>query len=838
LFANGSDEKETIRVDRRRKTSQGGPTERAEAPKRRDDQPSSAAPPPPPPPRPPSGGGGGQPPMGGGYPSGGGYTMPSGGGGGGRGGLPLLGLLALLLICGLPALIFFVFFAGRGGGGNANQFSAPPAAQVAPGAGADLVEQAQQALQPTPTPLDLPEASSDEPTWLIMLYQDADDKILEKDIFIDLNEAERVGSGGNVHIVSQMDRYRGGFSGDGDWDSTKRFYVTQDNNLNRLGSQELMDLGEQNMSDANTLIDFVTWAVAEFPADRHVLILSDHGMGWPGGWSDPTAGRGGPNIPLARSLGDQLYLNEIDDALQEIRDRTGIDKFEMVGMDACLMGHLEVLSALQPHARYAVLSQETEPAVGWAYAAFLSELRQNPSMTGAELGQAIVETYIDKDERIVDDQARLDMTGNRGMFGAPSAAELADQMARGTTLTAADLEAVPALMDSFNNLAFELQQANQRGVAQARSYSQSFTSIFGRQVPPSYIDLGHFAQLVTENTRDRNIATAVDQLNAALSQTVVAERHGSGKPGATGISIYFPNSDLYGNPVAGPPSYVPVAERFAQDSLWDDFLAYHYTGRRFEPATQTLAVPEASETVAAPAAGGISVSPIRASSDVAAPGEPVLLSIDVAGDNIGYIKLFVGYVDEESNSIFMADQDYLESADTREINGVYYPVWPEGEFAMEFEWEPVVFAIDNGERTVQAMLEPESYGATFEDAVYSIGGVYTYADDGEQRLAELRFRNGLLQQVIGFNNDDQAGAPREIIPQPGDQFTVVEQWLDLNANGTAATPAQQLGQTLTFGGSAWEWKDLIAAAGNYVVGFIIEDLDGNTYPVYTSIRVE
>ena len=27
-----------------------------------------------------------------------------------------------------------------------------------------------------------------------MLYQDADDKILEKDIFLDLNEAERVGS--------------------------------------------------------------------------------------------------------------------------------------------------------------------------------------------------------------------------------------------------------------------------------------------------------------------------------------------------------------------------------------------------------------------------------------------------------------------------------------------------------------------------------------------------------------------------------------------------------------------------------------------------------------------
>ena len=674
-----------------------------------------------------------------------------------------------------------------------------------------------------------------------MLYQDADDKILEKDIFFDLNEAERVGSGGNVHIVSQLDRYQGGFSGDGNWTSTKRFYVTQDDNLNRIGSQELMDLGEQNMADADTLIDFVTWAVAEYPADHHVLILSDHGMGWPGGWSDPTAPqRSGSQVPLASRLGDQLYLNEIDDALQEIRDRTGIDKFELFGMDACLMGHLEVLSALQPHARYAVVSQETEPAVGWAYAAFLAELRENPGMSGAELGESIVRTYIDEDERIIDDQARLDMTGNRGAFGAPSAAELADQLEKGTTLTAADLEAVPALMDSFNNLAYELQQANPRGVSQARSYSQSFTSIFGRQVPPSYIDMGHFGQLIVESTSDRNITSAVANMQAALEEVVVAERHGSGKPGATGLSIYFPNSDLYSNPVAGPPSYVPVAERFAQESLWDDFLAYHYTQRAFDPATQSLAVPAPDEAVEAPAAGGISVSAIRASSDVAAPNEPIQFEIDVAGENIGYIKLFVGYIDEASASIFMADQDYLESPDTREVNGVYYPVWPEEEFTMAFEWEPVVFAIDDGSggSLVQAMLEPLSYGATFEETVYTVEGIYTYADDGEQRPAEVQFRNGVLAQIIGFNNDNEAGAPREILPQNGDRFTVTEQWLDLDASGQAARPAQQTGQTLTYNGTPWVWQDLIAAEGNYVVGFIIEDLDGNAYPVYTPIQVE
>ena len=98
-------------------------------------------------------------------------------------------------------------------------------------------------------------------SWLVMLYQDADDKILEQDIFVDLNEAEKVGSDNRLTIVAQLDRYRAGFQGDGDWVSAKRFYVTQDDDLGRVNSEQVADLGEVNMADAETLIDFVTWAV-------------------------------------------------------------------------------------------------------------------------------------------------------------------------------------------------------------------------------------------------------------------------------------------------------------------------------------------------------------------------------------------------------------------------------------------------------------------------------------------------------------------------------------------------------------------------------------------------
>lgn len=88
-----------------------------------------------------------------------------------------------------------------------------------------------------------------------------------------------------------------------------------------------------------------------------------------------------------------------------------------------------------------------------------------------------------------------------------------------------------------------------------------------------------------------------------------------------------------------------------------------------------------------------------------------------------------------------------------------------------------------------------------------------------------------------MTGDDQASAPREITPQPGDTFTLLEKWLDITSSG-AAQAAYENGETLTFGAAPFTWEQLFAAEGSYVVGFIIEDLDGNQYPVYTQITVQ
>ena len=831
-MTNQSGDNETIRARRRRQGASSGPQTNERAETQRRQRPGSAS-------RPPSGGGGG------------GSFGGGGTGGGGTGGLKLPVWAIILLVIAFFA--YQLFFSGDDAtlDEQPGDFEAFPTQSVdedfeQPAAAVSTPTRVPARPRPTTDPADPGGGVTEGQTWTVLLYQDADDQILEEDIYIDLNEVERVGSTDRVNIVAQVDRYRGGYSGDGNWTGTRRYYITQDEDLQTVGSELVDEVGEANMADGDTLVDFVTWAAQEYPADKYVLILSDHGMGWPGGWSDPDpASRDASGVPLSQALeDDNLYLVELDNALAESVQQAGIDRFEVIGMDACLMGHVEVLSALEPYARYAVLSQETEPALGWAYTSFLQDLVDNPDVTGAEVSTRIVETYIWDDQRIVDNQARAEYLRQGqplgGLFGGGaqvSAASLARQLERGITLTAVDLAAVPELVESLNALSYALQSEDQEVIASARTYAPSFTNIFGSDTPSPYIDLGGFAQMLKRQGAGGQASQAADGVIAAIQNAVVAEKHGSGKSGATGVSIYFPNSTLYRSAVAGMKSYTSTAPRFAETSLWDNFLVYFYNDVGFERQPAQRIAPSFDQPSRSPGLGQIQVSPIERSAQTAAPNDPVTLTTTITGRNIGYIYLFVGLYDQSANSILKVDTDFLESANTEEMNGVFYPVWSENQsFNLSFDWEPTLFQLSDGQTNVVALFEPLSYGASAEEAVYVVEGVYTYTN-GERRSAQLHFVNGELQQVFGFTDENETGGVREIIPQAGDTFTVVDQWLDLDASGQVASTAEQEGATLTFSDEPFAWREVFAGAGEYIVGVIVQDRDGNRQEVYTTITV-
>ena len=187
----------------------------------------------------------------------------------------------------------------------------------------------------------------------------------------------------------------------------------------------------------------------------------------------------------------------------------------------------------------------------------------------------------------------------------------------------------------------------------------------------------------------------------------------------------------------------------------------HYTGRAFQDNAGSLSVPDRSETIVAPGVGAIGLSPLSVSSNTVTTGETILMSADVDGENIGYIYLFAGFYDREANSVNVIDMDFIDSGDTQEIDGIFYPDWGEGAFTLEFEWEPIVFAINDGQNQVVALLQPQTYGQAPEDAIYAVDGIYTFAT-GERRFAQALFSDEALQQVIVYRDTEEG------MPTPGD----------------------------------------------------------------------
>lgn len=693
--------------------------------------------------------------------------------------------------------------------------------------------------------------SQGEPgTWLVMLYQDGDDETLERDVFLDLNEAEIVGSSDMVTIVSQLDRYNGSFDGDGDWTGTKRFLVQQDGDLETIASEELEDLGETDMSDPQSLEDFITWAIASYPADHYALIMSDHGMGWLGGWTD-----------MDSSDGD-MSLSEIDGALANSVTQTGIGRFEFVGFDACLMAQLEAFSMLAPHAKYAAASEETEPAVGWAYASFLGALVDNPAMSGADLAMAVVDSYISEDYRITDDDARISFVEENYESGSDlSAEQVAADMSVDVTLSAIDLSQIAALDEAMNQLAVSLTYVDQSSVAAARSYSQSYTSVFDKEIPDSFIDLGNFAELVSDETGDSDVANAAQQVTVALQQAVLSEKHGEQKPGSTGISFYFPNSELYTMTTDEEwISYTTTADRFAAASLWDDFLVFHYMGKDLNADAADLSVlapvtgsstqdfseaiaasaPETGATVEAPGSGDIAVGEVTSTLYEMAADETATLTADVSGNNIGYVYYYVSYYSEEDESYLMADMEFLSSEYTLDVGGTLYPDWGDGsDFSVSFDWSPTVYYLSDGVDEAFVYLEPEVYGATYEEDVYTLYGLYAPGgDESKQQEAMIKFDGNFeMQSFWVFTGADGTGAPREATLEEGDTFTVYELWQDYVADTDLWEFNYYLGDVLTFTGEPFTVVAYEAFPGTYEVGVTVEDYDGNYTESWTNITV-
>ena len=155
-----------------------------------------------------------------------------------------------------------------------------------------------------------------------------------------------------------------------------------------INETAIQTLGEANMADPQTLIDFVDWAEKDYPADEYGLIIWNHGAGWAkseltqkGGVSDDTDGDF-----MSGAAG------EWRDAMLGARQQIGQD-FYFIGHDLCVMAYMEVLWDEYDLAEMIVGSEANEPFDGWYYDQFVTSLATSNPNTHAELGNQIVADY-------------------------------------------------------------------------------------------------------------------------------------------------------------------------------------------------------------------------------------------------------------------------------------------------------------------------------------------------------------------------------------------------------------------------------------------------------------
>jgi hypothetical protein len=313
------------------------------------------------------------------------------------------------------------------------------------------------------------------------------------------------------------------------WTTTRRYYINQDFDSVQINSQLISDLGELNMGDPQTLVDFANWAVANYPAKKYLLVIWNHG----GGFRSTTLSK---DIAWDdTSGGDKITMSELEYALSAISIQMG-KNVDIVGMDACLMAMTEVAYQIKDYADILVASEENEPNDGWPYDTILGQLVSYPTMTPNQLATNIVDSYV---------------------FSYAASDNV--------TQSAINLSYLDTLASQLSAMALAIMSDTLTPSVNYINASNS-SQYYG---DPDFIDLYDFCNKIfyySNNLEVKTIVLIVQQ--TLLNFTVINSGYnGWSVSGSKGLSIYFPwyyayNSNKYNS------------TNFAQDTQWDEMLLY------------------------------------------------------------------------------------------------------------------------------------------------------------------------------------------------------------------------------------------------------------------------
>lgn len=431
----------------------------------------------------------------------------------------------------------------------------------------------------------MPQADLD---WTVIVYFAADNN-LQSNALTNLLALSIVGSTDRVHMVAQIDQ-EGDLAG-------QRYFVKVGGGLTL--PEEVI---EPNTGSVEALLNFVQWVVDRgHKAKNYLVVLWGHGNGLfdqedhESEVVEPTplalavpdpSGNGTPNshefhdANLVTSMmpddtsQDSLTSRELREALAGACEILGIDKIQVLGMDACLMGMIEVAHQVSDSAEFMVSSETTIPNTSWPYGEIARRLTATPTTTPRELSVGIVDEYL---------------------------AFYKTREAGAVTLSACDLSKTDAMTATMRNLGEILRDSvknkrARRAIIRARANAQSF-------LISDYVDLFHVCERLDAEFDPANFvpASAEEQAIADNIRTVcqavmgVLKNSPNGNDGfvfrvgveqglaatnqlshCNGVSIYF-------------PLVLPLYRRleFSKKTNWDSFL-FDYVNIIFRPPTAPL----------------------------------------------------------------------------------------------------------------------------------------------------------------------------------------------------------------------------------------------------------
>ena len=387
--------------------------------------------------------------------------------------------------------------------------------------------------------------------WTLMIYDVADTENIADELIRNLASFAALPAMPHVNVVALVDLPEKNDPGYPHSTlpgvapfSTAKLLVLGDHKWN-----EVRDLGEVSMGRPDVLSGFIAEAAGRFPASKYGLVLSDHGSGVAGGYYDT-----GP--PGEAHLSIDAMRSGIISGMQQ----AGIDRFDLIDHDACLMSNYETASALAPLTKAISGSEEVTFGAATLSNDAIEALGQNVS--GEEWGRINNEAY----------GAYAD-TNPQG-WGAFTAAAVVD----GDAMSRLD-----AAVQSFADAASAHMAEIAPEVGRARSDALEFVKGIDPEVgPQDLVDLGDFLRHL-QNLPD-DVAVARDAVFAALDQAVVSQVTGQATQQATGLNVYFPKyttfAQQYVDGRIGPPGWEEFVSSYLQasgDATGQDDRSAHFT---------------------------------------------------------------------------------------------------------------------------------------------------------------------------------------------------------------------------------------------------------------------